>query len=172
MASNRVVQALIACCAGLLMMGVASAQTKVGIVNLQKAILDTAEIKKAQTDMEAKYQPRQAEIAKTQKDLQDIQVQLQSGKLSPDGQQDLQAKGANLQRHLQRMQEDLQADVQRDRNDILQQAGQRMSEVVKQIAEAKGLDVVVDVTNTVYFKPGLDITAEAVSLYDKTYPVK
>jgi outer membrane protein len=172
MASNRAVQTLIACCAGLLMMGVASAQTKVGIVNLQKAILDTAEIKKAQADMEAKYQPRQAEMAKTQKDLQDIQVQLQSGKLSPDGQQDLQAKGANLQRHLQRMQEDLQADVERDRTDILKQAGQRMTEIVKQIADAKGLDVVIDVTNTVYFKPALDITAEASAAYDKAYPVK
>jgi outer membrane protein len=172
MASNRLAQALAACCAGMLMMGVASAQTKVGIINLQKAILDTAEIKKAQADMEAKYKPRQEEIAKLQKDIQDIQVQLQSGKLSSDGQFELQNKGATLQRQLQRMQEDLQAEVERDRTSILQQAGQRMNEIVKQIAEAKTLDVVMDVANTVYFKPVLDITSEAVAAYDKTYPVK
>ena len=47
-----------------------------------------------------------------------------------------------------------------------------MAEVVKKIAEQRGLDVVVDVSNTIYFKPALEITAEATADYDKTYPLK
>lgn len=172
MASQRVVQAVLACFAGLVSMGAASAQTKVGVINLQKAILDTAEIKKAQADLQAKYKPRQDEMEKIQKDLESIQSQLQNPNLSPQGQQDLQMRGQRRQRELQRIQEDLQGDVDRDRNDILQRAGQRMTEIVKQIADAKGLDVVIDTTNTVYFKPALEITTEATAAFDKAYPVK
>ena len=47
-----------------------------------------------------------------------------------------------------------------------------MTDVVKKIAEARGIDIVIDVTNTLYYKPALDITAEATSLYDKAYPPK
>jgi outer membrane protein len=47
-----------------------------------------------------------------------------------------------------------------------------MAEVVKKIAEEKGLDVVVDIGNTVYFKPALDITTDIVAAYDKAHPVK
>jgi outer membrane protein len=46
-----------------------------------------------------------------------------------------------------------------------------MADVVKKIAEARGIDVVIDVTNTIYYKPALDITAEATAAYDKAYPV-
>jgi outer membrane protein len=47
-----------------------------------------------------------------------------------------------------------------------------MQEVVKKIAEERGLDVIIDVANTLYFKPTLDLTKEAVAAYDKSYPAK
>jgi outer membrane protein len=150
----------------------ATAQTKVGVINSQKAVLETAEIKKAQAELEAKFKPRQDQMVKLQKDLQDIQAQLQSGKLNQNAEQDLTIQGQRKQREMQRLQDDLQADVDRDRNEILQRTGQRMQDVVKKLAEEKGLDVVVDSANTVFYKPALDLTAEATTAYDKTYPVK
>ena len=47
-----------------------------------------------------------------------------------------------------------------------------MGEVVKKLADDKGLDLVVDSTNAVFFKPALEITEEAMAAYDKTFPVK
>jgi outer membrane protein len=150
------------------------AQSKVAIVNIQKAVVETAEIKKAQTEMETKYRPRQAQMEKLQGEIRQIQQQLQSmaGKLTPSAEQDLNIQAQRKQKDLQRMGEDLQADVDRERNDVLGKAAQRMQEVVKKLAEAKALDVVVDVNSTIYFKPALDVTAEAIAAYDKAYPVK
>jgi outer membrane protein len=150
------------------------AQTKVGIINLQRAVLESAEIKKASTELETKYKPRQTAVEKLQKDLQGIQQNLQSnaGKLTPQAEADLTAQGQRKQRELQRLTEDLQADVERDRNDILGRSSQRMQAVVKKVAEAKGLDVVVDISNAVYFKPALEITTESIAAYDKEYPAK
>ena len=152
--------------------GLGAAQTNVAVINSQKALLDTAEIKKAQTELEAKYKPRQDQMAKVQKDLADLQAQLNSGKLSPQAQQDATAQGQRKERELQRLQQDLQEDVDRERNDILSRTGKRMQEIVGKLAQEKGLDVVVDASNTVYFKPALDLTAEATAAYDKAYPLK
>lgn len=153
---------------------IVSAQTKVGIINLQQAVLKSAEIQKASADMQAKYKPRTDKIDQLQKDLANISQQLQNpnSKLSPAAESDLNAEAQRKQRDLQRDQEDLQADVDRERNDILAKSSQKMAEVVKKIAEEKGLDLVVDTSNIVYFKPALDITADAVAAYDKAYPAK
>lgn len=172
MFSKSVVRALMAASAGVLLAGTASAQAKVAIINVQRAIVETAEIKKAQAELEAKYKPRTAEIEKVQKELQDIQARLQSGKVTPQEESDLQMRGQRRQREYNRLTEDLQGDVDRERTEILQGAGQRMNEVVRKIAEERGFDVVVDVSNTVYFKPALEITADVVKAYDAAHPVK
>jgi len=153
-------------------LGVASAQTKVGIVNSQKAIVDTAELKKAQLEMEAKYKPRVDQMNQIQKDLSTLQGQLQSGKLNPQQSQEAQAQGQRKERDLQRIQQDMQEEQDRDRNEILGRIMGRMRDVISKLAEAKGLDVVVDSSNTFYFKPALDLTAEATAAYDKAYPAK
>ena len=151
---------------------VASAQVKIAVVNIQKAMLDSDELKKTSADLEAKYKPRQDELAKLQKDLESIQTQLASGKLSQQQGADLQAQGTRKQRDAQRISEDLQADFDRDRQDILGKAAVKMQEVVKKIAEEKGYDVVIDVSQAVYTKPALDVTADALAAYNKAYPAK
>jgi len=151
-----------------------SAQTKIAIINLQRAVLESAEIKKASAELEAKYRPRQQAIEKLQRDIQALQQNLQSnaGKLTPQAEADITAQGQRKQRELTRLTEDLQGDVDRERNEILSRSSQRMQEVVKKLAEEKGLDVVTDISNTVYFKPALEITTESIAAYDKAHPVK
>ena len=147
---------------------------KVAIVSLQQAVLGSAEIKKANADMVSKYQPRQAAMEKLQKEIQGIQQQLESnaGKLTPAAQADLNAQGQRKQRDLQRLNDDLQSDVNAERNEILSASSRKMQEIVRKLAEEKGFDVVVDAQSTVFFKPALDITNEAIAAYDKAYPAK
>jgi outer membrane protein len=154
--------------------GAAAAQTKVAIVNLQKAVLDSEEIKKASADMEAKYKPRQLAAQKIETELQGIQQQLQNGagKLTPQAEADLQATGQRRQRELQHLSEDLQNDVNNERNDILQKASIKMQEVVKQVAEAKGFDMVVDSQTAIYFKAPMEITTDVLAAYNKAHPAK
>jgi outer membrane protein len=145
---------------------------KVAIINAQKAVADTAEIKKAQAALEAKYRPRQQAIENLQNDLQNIQKQLNTPNLDPTREAQLRADGGQKQKELQRLGEDLQADVNAERQDILGRSGRQMTEVVKKLAEQRGIDVVIDISNTIYFKPALDVTAEATAAYDKAYPAK
>jgi outer membrane protein len=82
----------------------------------------------------------------------------------------LNAQGTRKQRDVQRLRDDLQADVDRDRNEILQKSAGKMTDVLKKLAEEKGYDIVVDAPYAPYFKAALDITNDLVAAYDKVYP--
>jgi outer membrane protein len=144
---------------------------KIAIVNAQKAVADTQEIKKAQADLTNKYRARQQSLEALQSDIQNIQTQLRAPNMTPAKEQELTLDGQQKQKQLQRMNEDLQADFNQDRGDVLGRAGRRMQDVIKKLAEDRNLDVIVDVNNTLYFKPALELTAEATAAYDKAYPV-
>ena len=151
--------------------------TKIAVVNFQNAVLSTAEIQKALRDLQAKFKPRQDALQKGQQELSDIQTQLQAsqGKLSQAGEADLTARGqhmGDLRDIVQRLNDDLTADVEADRDEAVRKASTRMQELLKKVAEEKGLDLILDSAAAPFVKAGIDITDQVVAAYDKAYPVK
>ena len=150
------------------------AQVKVAVINFQTAVYGTAEIKKADAQMQAKYKTVDTEITQLNTQLADIQKKIQAGEntLTADQLTSLQSQGARIQRDLQRKQEDRQADVERDTSDIIGATQQKMLEVVKKLSEERGLDLVVEggPPYAYFFKPAMDITQDATAAYDKAYP--
>ncbi len=58
------------------------------------------------------------------------------------------------------------------RTEVLGKASQKMQDVIKKLAEEKGLDVIIDAGQTLFFKPALELTAEATTAYNKANPAK
>ena len=175
MSFQKVLRPLLVCSALFAATQVATAQTKVAVISLQKALFETAEIKKADADMQATLAPRAAQGKKLQEDLAAIAQKLQGdpGKLTPQAEFDLNAEGKRKQVELTRINEDLQADAEKMRTEVLTRSTDKMQAVVKKLAEEKGYDLVlaVDTQTAVFFKPAMDITGEATAAYDKAYPV-
>ena len=76
---------LMVCCALFAFSHLASAQAKIAVINLQRAVFESAEIKKADAEMQARFKPRQEAIDKLQGDIAnaywpapDLQAQTQS----------------------------------------------------------------------------------------------
>jgi Skp family chaperone for outer membrane proteins len=159
---------LAVCAAGLVFSLLLPGQAPAPVAPAKVAVIE-----KKVADLQLKYRPRQDALQKKQQDLSDIQTMLTSnqGKLSSAGEADLQAKGERTQRQVQRLSDDLQADIDADRTEALRQGSTRMREVVQKLADAKGLDVVIDTSTAVFTKPAFDITDEAVGAYNKAYPV-
>jgi len=86
---------LMVCSAVLGVAQIASAQPKIAVINLQRAVLESAEIKKADADMQARYKPRSAAIEQLQKDIAGIAQQLQTnaGKFTAQAEAELTAQG-------------------------------------------------------------------------------
>ena len=151
-----------------------STQAKLAVVNFQNAVLSSAEIQKVLRDLQVKFKPRQDALQKGQQELSDIQTQLSAsqGKLSQAGEADLQARGQRKQTQLQRLNDDLTAEFEADRDDAVRRASTRMQELLKKVAEEKGLDLIVDSAAAPFVKSGIDITDQVVAAYDKAYPAK
>src|ERR1043166_5922382 len=98
---------IMVCCALFAFSHLASAQAKIAVINLQRAVFESAEIKKADAEMQARFKPRQDAIDKLNKDIAALAQQLQTGqgKLSAQQESDLTAQGQKKQRELQRMQD-------------------------------------------------------------------
>lgn len=162
--------------AALLLMPCASAraQSKFGVVDWERAIRDTVEIKKAAKDFDVKNSPRLQDRERLIKEMQAIEQNVKSnaGKLSQQGVAQYEAQFKSMQTRLQRIDEDLQADSQAEGEVAFRKAAERMQKVVTKLAEEKGLDMVVTKANVVYSKAAIELTAEAIAAYDKAFPVK
>lgn len=175
MKSNRMWARLAVLGTGILLLaGTAAAQVKVGVVNLQKALQDTAEIKQAEADLKARFGPRQEELAQLEKEIAKLQqeAQVNQDKYTEAAMSELVSRLQIKQRQYQRNSEGLQDAVNRERQDILQRVGQRFQEVLRQVADEKGLDLIIDAANLLFSKDALDISADVTAAYDKKFPVK
>ena len=70
----------VAVCSALFALSqIASGQAKVAVINLQEAVFKSAEIQKADADMQAKYKPRQDEINRVTTEISDLAQKFQAG---------------------------------------------------------------------------------------------
>jgi outer membrane protein len=144
------------------------AQAKIGVVDFQQALLATADMQKKAGELEQKFKPDQERLEALSQELQGIQSQLQSA--SPEDAVRLQQEGAEKQREAQRLTEDLQADIDFDRQQILEEGAGKMRAVLDELRASKGLDLILDVSSTISFSSTLDLTADATSAYDAKHP--
>lgn len=159
--------------AAVVMAAPAMAQ-KVGVIDFQRAVVDSAEFKKAYAELEAKYKPKQDALQKAQQTLQDIQAQLSAtqGQLSQAGAAELQAKGQRTQVTVDRLTQDLQEDFEADRDAALRVVTTRYTDVLKKLAADKGLDLIADTSALHFFGPTLDVTDAAIAAYNAAHPAK
>src|SRR5258708_18882246 len=110
---------LLVCTALFAFSRIAPAQTKVAVINLQRAVLESAEIKAASAAMEARYKPHVAKIDQLNKAIAAVTENLQknAGKLTPQAEANLNSECQRKQRAAQRLQACRQATGQRGRND-------------------------------------------------------
>lgn len=152
------------------------APTKVGIIQIQRAILDTKDGQKAVAELKARFDPKRVELEKKQAQITDLQQKLRSGSatLSEDAKQKLVRDIDQQTKDLNRSTEDAQAEVEQAENKVMQELGQRMMAVVNKYAVDNGYTVIIDVSNpqtpVVFAAEAADVTKQVTELYDKNSP--
>jgi Skp family chaperone for outer membrane proteins len=147
---------------------------RVGVINIQEAIVGTAEGKKALTDIQKKYEPRRNDLQRQEQEIAALQDQLQKqvNTLSDDEKLRLQRELDEKQRLFKRAQEDAQADYQNDNQEAIRRVGQKMVRVINEYAQQNGFVLVVDDSQLpVYFvAKGNDLTEVIMKRYDAANP--
>jgi len=150
--------------------------TKVGTISMQAVVVNSAEGKKAASELEAQFAPRSAELQKLQRQIEDLQKKAQSGMLSDADRAKLQADGDRLSRTFQRKQQYFQSDVNTAQQELGSNIGRKMLEIINKYAKENGYTVILDTssqtTPVVYTASSVDLTQEITRLYDQAHPAK
>ena len=151
----------------------APAQTKVGIIHIQNAIVSTKDGQKAAADLTARFAPKKADLEKKQNSIAQMQDQLRKGSntMSEEAKQKLMREIDQTTKSLNRDSEDDNAELEQEQGKIMQELGQRMIAVIDKYAKDNGYAMILDVSSSqspvLYAASGIDITQDIIALYDK-----
>jgi outer membrane protein len=148
--------------------------TRVGIINMQTAIVATNE---GQRDFEAlakKFEPKRTELKGLSDELDGLKKQLdtQGSKLNDDARADLVKKIEAKQKTLTRSSEDAQSDLQAQQNEIAQKIVQKMGPVIGKYAKDNSLGMILDATRAwpdgelIWANDTVDLTKAIVDAYN------
>jgi len=152
------------------------APTKIAVINIQAALVGTADGKKAAASLQAKFEPKRKSIEARQGEIAQLQQELSKGSntMAEARRLDLTRQIDTKTKALQREQQDAQEEVEIEQNKVLNELGQRMMTVISKYATDNQYAVVIDIssqqTPVLWAANGIDITKEIIDLYDKNAP--
>jgi outer membrane protein len=161
---------------GMAAMVHAQTPTKVAIIHVQNAILQTKDGQKAASELQGRFAPKKADLDKKQADIASLQDQLRKGSatMSEDAKAKLMRDIDANNKSLQRDTEDAQADLDQEQGKIMQELGGKVMAVLEKFATANGYALVLDVSNpqtpVLWAASAIDITSDIVKLYDQANP--
>src|SRR6516225_7025332 len=132
-----------------------AATGKIGVINIQEAIVGTAEGKKALAEIQKRYEPRRNDLQRQEQEITALQDQLQKQVNTLSDEEKLR-----LQRQLD------------DNQKAIRRIGQKMVRVINDYAKQNGFALVVDDSQLpVYFvAQGNELTEVIMKLYDAANP--
>ena len=173
---NRSLTALVLALAGTAVALAQAPSGKVGVINIQSAIVNSKDGQKAAAELTAKAAPKQKQLEAKQSEINGLKDQLQKGAnaLSDTAKQDLIRNIDAKTKYFERDMQDAQAEVEQDQQKVLQDLGQKMMAVIDKYAKENGFVLVLDVsspqTPVLFASSAIDVTKDIIQLYDKAYP--
>ena len=148
--------------------------TKVGVINIQAAILGTNEGRRDFDALGKKFEPKQVELQNLNKEVDELRKQLstQGDKLNDDARASLTKQLDSKQKTLQRSAEDAQNDFQGQQGEIAQRILQKMAPVIEKFARENGFAMLLDSSQVWPQSPlllasaSVDITEQIVNVYN------
>lgn len=136
--------------------------TKIGFVNTERILRDSAPAKAAQTKIESEFKKREEEIQRLGNNLRTAAQKFEKDApvLSESDRNKRQRELANIDADLQRKRRELQEDFNRRRNEEFATIIERANTAIKRIAEKDNYDMILQDAVTV--NPRVDITDKVI----------
>jgi outer membrane protein len=152
--------------------GLAQNAPKVAVVDFERAVVESAEGKKASAQFNAKFEEHRTKIEAKQKELEDMQNRLttQQRALSEVAIADLNRNIQRGQTDLTRLNEDAQRELGTYREELLRPISDAAAAILQAYAAEQSLTMIFDLSNPqsniVYASDALDVTAELIRRID------
>lgn len=148
--------------------GLAQAELKVGVVNTERILKESAPAVRAAKKLEKEFAARDQEIQKLAKQFRDLQAYLERENvtISETERRNKERDLANLNRDLQRAQREFREDLNLRQNEERAQFQERVTRTINEFAEREKFDLIIQ--EAVYISQRLDITEKVLkALADK-----
>lgn len=152
--------------------GAAPAGSKIGIINIQQAIIGTNEGQRDFSALQKKFEPKQTELNTLNKEIESLQNQLrtQGEKMNDDARSTLTKNIETKQKTLQRDAQDAQDEFQSQQGEIANRIGGKMMDIIDKYAKQNGYMMILDVSNqqspVLWAANQTDVTKDIVEAYN------
>ncbi len=142
--------------------GAAVAQGKIGVVQIERIVRDSAPAMRAQKKLEAEFAKREGELKKVSDQLKRMQDELEKDgvTMSETQRRNRERAFGEPSRDFQRKQREYQEDVNVRRNEELAQVIEQANRIIRQIAADEKYDVILQ--EAAYANPRIDITDKVI----------
>lgn len=163
-----------------LVAGAVTAQTsepsRIGFVDVERAIVAIEEGKARLSELETWARPRQEELQKLGKEITDLQTELTTkrGVASNEALEQVQQRLVARQRQFEDRQRIAKRDFEERQDAMLSDMGGKMQQVIQAFAEKAGYAAVflLKPNDVAYLAPSADLTETVVKLYNERFPYK
>ncbi len=158
--------------AALGLVSISKAESKVGYVDLQKAIQATTVGKKAKTELETEFNKKKKELEAKESDLKKMGDDLERKK-SVLSEEVFARKQGELQEEMLKYREVVgksQLEIQKKERDLTAPILEKMKAIVEKVASAKSYDLVLEKAEhgILFSKKENDLTDAVVAEFEKT----
>jgi outer membrane protein len=140
----------------------AQAAPKIGFVNTERILRESAPAKASQQKLEQEFSKREKSLQESVEKLRDMtqKIERDAAVMSEADRAKRQREAAELERDLQRRQREFREDLNQRRNEELAAVIERANRAIRQLAEAEKYDIILQ--EAVYASPRIDITEKII----------
>jgi outer membrane protein len=153
-----------------------AAAVKIGLINIQRAIIESNEGRVAIERLQKQFAPRQTDLQTRQAEIEKLQKQLreQEKTLSDEARAGLVRQIEAKTKDFNRANEDATNDAQQAEAQAVNEIGQKMMKVLDEYARKYGYHVVFDVGSpqspVLWASAAVDLTDDMIKLYNSSAP--
>lgn len=149
-----------------------AAETKIGFVDMQKAIQETATGKKAKKELEEDFNKKKKELEKKEADIKKMgeDFEKRSMAMNEDARMKKQTEIQNEMRKYQENAAKAQMDIQKRERDLTQPIVTKLRDILEGIAKKEDFTVILEKSenSVMWAKKDIDLTERIVKEYDSS----
>jgi len=155
---------------GSLLTNGAYAESKVGYVDMQKAVQATSSGKKAKSDLEAEFNKRKKELDKKKADIEKMGQDLEKKK-AVLSEEVLNKKQMELQEEMMKFQKvvgENQLEIQKKEKELTLPILEKMKKIIEKVAQEKQFSIVLERTeqNVLFAQKESDLTDDVIKAFE------
>ncbi|MDF2693158.1 MAG: outer membrane protein precursor [Labilithrix sp.] len=171
MTRHRIVSAVVSSALALaffLFAGAASAQQKVAVIDVQRAVASTEDGLRAQATLKKLFDSKQQELNKKQTDLQRQREEIdkQAKVLPKDALEKRIGEWQKQMMDLQQIFVEYNKELEKKQKELTDPVFEKVMGIIKRLATSENIDLVVDKATVAYVRGDLDLTDRAIQMYN------